>query len=94
MAPLAYSRFNTDQRGLLEASLSALKSLGFSILDQNPDAGYIHAHGKWRGTTAHLEVSIGKARDKGVVVKVLPGDEGKYLDLARRFMEELSKRLR
>ena len=94
MAPIAYSRFNGDEKSLFEASTKVLKKLGFKILDQKPETGFIHAHGVWRGTLAHLEVSVDRARGRGVMVRVLPGDEGKYLDLARKFMDELSKQLR
>ncbi len=93
MAFIVHERFFKDPDDLYQAAKQALEELKFTFLIDDPSAKYLHAHGDWRGGFAHVEVRVDGGRGRGIYISVVPGDEGKYLDLARVLLEKIRKKL-
>jgi len=91
--PVIYRRFFEDSRVVFEKSKEVLESHSFTIAFEDPEKGIIHAHKDDRGTT-HVELSIGQGRDRGTLISVKQGGEGRYRDVALQILNDLSSVLR
>jgi len=91
--PVVYRRFFEDSRVVFEKSKEALQNLSFTITSEDPEKGVIHAHKNDHGVT-HVELTIGQDRDRGTIIDVKQGGEGRYRDVGLRILNDLSSILR
>jgi len=91
--PVVYRRFFEDSRVVFEKSKQVLQNQSFTIAFEDPEKGIIHAH-KNDGGVTHVELSIGQGRDRGTLVDVKQGSEGRYRDVGIRILNDLSAVLR
>jgi hypothetical protein len=91
--PVVYKRFFEDSQVVFEKSKEVLRNQSFTITFEDPEKGIIHAHKDDRGVT-HVELSIGQGRDRGTLIDIKQGGEGRYRDVGLRLLNGLSSVLR
>jgi len=94
MVPTLYARFFADGPALYEKAKEVALSQGYAVMVDNPEKGLIHLHKKGSGKTVHLIVYVGGKSDRSIAVEVMPGDEGRYMDFGRHFIDGLHKAVR
>ena len=92
--PVVYRRFLEDKEVIYTTCKELLKEMGFAITAENSDGGSMHAHKDGGGRMTHVDISVGGPRNRGVVIEVQPGGEGKYRDVGLKILDALSKSLR
>lgn len=92
--PIVYTRFFSNGEYLYSKTKEVALSMKYAVASEDPERGYIHLHKRESGRTVHLHLYIGSGRDRGIAVEVKPGDEGIYMDYARRFVDGLKRAVR
>ncbi|MDI9644087.1 MAG: hypothetical protein QFX35_02570 [Candidatus Verstraetearchaeota archaeon] len=92
--PIVYTRFYSNGECVYSKTKEVALAMKYTVASEDPARGHIHLHKRESGRTVHLHLYIGAGRDRGVALEVKPGDEGVYLDYARRFLEGLKKAVR
>jgi hypothetical protein len=94
MVPTLFAHFYTNGAALYEKIKGVATSQNYFISLDDPDKGVLHLHKRVSGRMVHLELYIGNEKDRGISVRVRPGDEGTYMDYGRQFIEGLKKVVR
>lgn len=94
MVPTLYASFFADGPALHEKAKEVALAQGYAIVAEDADRGVIHLHKKQSGKTVHLNVYLGGKSERSIAVQVIPGDEGRYMDFGRNFIDGLRKAVR
>lgn len=94
MVPTLYARFFADSSAIREKAKEVAVAQGYTITVDDPGKSLLHLHKREGGRMVHLTVYVGGEGERAVSVEVRPGDEGRYMDFGRQFIQGLRNAVR